>query len=141
MSSAGGELLRVSLPLPPSLNHAYVNIARGRKKSAAAVFFEIAARGLIGDAMALRPLASLANEPLVLRVEIEIDAIENKGWSSGKSKTRYKRLDVSNRIKLVEDVLCSMLGIDDSQFMSVTAVKRQGERDGCIITLSRMEGS
>lgn len=135
MSSAGGELFRVALPLPPSLNHAYVNIARGRKKSAAANTFEAAARALIGDALALRPLPCLKDTPLALTIEIELAELENRGWSIGKSKTRYKRLDVSNRIKLVEDVLCAMLDIDDSQFMLVTATKRKGDADGCVISL------
>jgi Holliday junction resolvase RusA-like endonuclease len=37
-----------------------------------------------------------------------------------------RKLDVSNRIKLVEDQLSRALGIDDSYIFVITAVKRDG---------------
>jgi Holliday junction resolvase RusA-like endonuclease len=35
-----------------------------------------------------------------------------------------KKLDVSNRIKALHDCICKMLGMDDSQFFCVRAVKK-----------------
>lgn len=141
MCSEGGDRVvlieGLKLPLPPSLNHAYVNTACGRMKSDKARKYDTAVRVLLGDKLALKPLPALLNVPLHLKIEVELAQLENKGWSCGTAKSRYKKLDVSNRIKLLEDVLCKMLYIDDSQFLSVTAVKRQGVEDCCIVTISK----
>jgi len=42
-------------------------------------------------------------------------------------KNEIKRLDVSNRIKLIEDQLAEHLGIDDRYFFKVTAEKILGD--------------
>lgn len=47
------------------------------------------------------------------------DEVFNKTFGSGKkgaAETRYKRVDVENRLKLVADALATAIGIDDSQF-------------------------
>ena len=38
---------------------------------------------------------------------------------------RIKRLDVSNRIKILEDALANWLGFDDSQVWHVSATKKE----------------
>jgi Holliday junction resolvase RusA-like endonuclease len=42
---------------------------------------------------------------------------------------KIKRLDISNRIKPIEDALCAMLSIDDKDFVEVTALKLLSPRD------------
>lgn len=50
----------------------------------------------------------------------------NKGWPKT-AKSPHKRVDVSNRIKSVEDALFESLGIDDSQVFMVVAEKALGD--------------
>lgn len=50
------------------------------------------------------------------------DSLVNKGWP--KTKTYYKKMDVGNRRKLLEDCVSEVLGIDDSRFFSVKLTKR-----------------
>lgn len=63
--------------------------------------------------------------------------LENKGWKEGKTKYRYKRRDVSNFIKLIEDVICLYLGIDDSQFLRISAEKRHSTIEGVELCVHR----
>jgi len=44
-----------------------------------------------------------------------------------KAKNRYKRVDLSNRVKLLEDSLVTVLGIDDSCFFTLLLRKTEGE--------------
>lgn len=52
------------------------------------------------------------------------DAIYNKGWPE-KSKTRHKRVDATNRVKLLEDALVEAAGHDDCQHTSVSVMKKE----------------
>jgi Holliday junction resolvase RusA-like endonuclease len=49
--------------------------------------------------------------------------------TTAKAKTRYKRVDVSNRIKLLEDALTDACGHDDAQHFRVLAWKEQAGPD------------
>ncbi len=48
---------------------------------------------------------------------------------------RFKRMDVSNRLKAVHDELCEALGIDDCQFLEISARKLVGKL-GCTASIS-----
>lgn len=52
----------------------------------------------------------------------------NKGYPE-KAKTRYKKLDVGNRLKLFEDALANATGCDDSQHWLLTLYKSTGKKD------------
>ena len=61
------------------------------------------------------------NFPYLLIISFCFDGWEtlnNKSWleedPKKRAKTRYKRLDVSNRIKLFEDALAEAVGLDDN---------------------------
>jgi len=59
--------------------------------------------------------------PYGLLIQVEM-VIENSGWPKD-AESRYKKLDASNRCKLLEDALAPSLGIDDRQFLTVTVHK------------------
>ena len=65
------------------------------------------------------------NKPHRLSVYYFLPALFNKGWPS-KAKTRFKRRDVSNLVKVLEDVLSECLGIDDSCFTEEYIQKLDG---------------
>ncbi len=117
--------LRLHLPyLPPTINHAYVTKKNGGrflskegrrfKESAAARFvakYGAVLRGLDADA------------PYGLGVRFGFPVVENETWPK-RAKRRYKKFDLSNRIKLLEDALCSACDLDDSQFLDIVLEKR-----------------
>lgn len=55
--------------------------------------------------------------------------LEHTVNTSSKAKTRYKRVDVSNRIKLFEDALTDACAHDDSQHFRVLSWKEQAGPD------------
>lgn len=62
----------------------------------------------------------------------------NKGYPE-KAKTRYKKLDVGNRLKLFEDALADATGCDDSQHWIVALSKTVGESDATHLWAWNME--
>jgi Holliday junction resolvase RusA-like endonuclease len=51
--------------------------------------------------------------------------ILNKGWfqTPKKAATRYKKMDTGNRLKLIHDCLAEAIGVDDSHFFALGAMK------------------
>jgi Holliday junction resolvase RusA-like endonuclease len=63
----------------------------------------------------------------------------NEGWAKNKAKTLYKKFDVGNRRKLIEDCLVGVLGeIDDSLFFELVLIKEMSQtHEGVHICLIR----
>lgn len=55
------------------------------------------------------------------------DELVNKGWPN--TKTYYKKMDVGNRRKLLEDCLAEVLGIDDMYTFDLRMVKQVTDKD------------
>lgn len=92
-------MVTLTMPMPPSLNNAFVNIKRGRRKSKA---HEAWASEADWKIRAQRPI------PVAGRVVLE--------WVFG-WKEISKLSDLSNRIKLAEDALVAAGVIDDDRFI------------------------
>tara|TARA_Y100000816_G_C26007558_1_gene526634 strand:- start:580 stop:1059 length:480 start_codon:yes stop_codon:yes gene_type:complete len=132
-SPSKGESPSVSirnLPMPPSVNKAYMSIGRGRRALSieGKTYKRSVIDSLIPHVASDKILTSFVKPdlPLSLHIHLFFKDIENKGWPK-KAKTRYKRLDVSNRIKLLEDALFECLGVDDCNVFEVTVVKEPSE--------------
>lgn len=74
----------------------------------------------------------------------------NKSWNnmdlppSKRAKSRYKKIDLSNRIKLLEDCIRDALAIDDSQTFAASQEKHQcgpGEPERVEILVQRVSPS
>lgn len=128
-------MIHLSIPsLPPSVNDVYMTISanKGGKR--------ITLRPLTAEGRKYKKetLAHLVkrhqpqllqmtpNTPYVLYVRLTVLNLTNKGWSKG-TAARYKRYDVSNHIKTLEDCLVEASGVDDSNFLIVAGEKVQGE--------------
>lgn len=71
-----------------------------------------------------------------LEMHFTFETVINKGWAKNKAKTLYKRFDVGNRRKLLEDCLVEALGnIDDCLFFKLTLTKSMGDEEGVELTL------
>lgn len=78
----------------------------------------------------------------VLRMVFHFDTVINSGWAKNQAKTLYKKFDVGNRRKLIEDCLSTALDIDDSVFFEVQLVKRMSQTgEGVEILLTRAPAS
>lgn len=126
-------MIRLSVPgLPPSINHFYMTFKKGGKT--------IRAITKEGRAYKKLTLAHLTQEyptefamikkdmPYLIVVKLFFKTIFNRSWPET-AKTRYKRLDGTNRIKVFEDVLADASGIDDSQNLTFIIEKCDGGGD------------
>ena len=73
------------------------------------------------------------DKPYTLLFRFHFEEIENKGFTSGKAKSRYKVFDGGNRTKLVEDALKDAGGIDDSQTLTSIWQKIMGTPERTLI--------
>ena len=106
--------IALRLPFPPSVNKAYVTTRSGRRiLSAAGKEYKRDVASAVARHCAANPETTFEERPLSLTIDLHM-VTENKGWSKGNTKSRYKRVDASNRVKLLEDALFSVLGVDDS---------------------------
>lgn len=84
-----------------------------------------------------------------LHLKFFLHRLENARWNdpkcppSKRPKTRYKRLDLSNRIKLLEDCIRDALDIDDCQTFAGSQEKHQvpdSEPERVEIIVQRVDG-
>jgi Holliday junction resolvase RusA-like endonuclease len=111
--------------LPPSTNKLYINNRwGGRTLSSAAKKFITGAKVALLRQWVFMPEALDPNVAYKLQVTFYMEKVTNKGWP-GKAKFKFKKQDVTNYIKLLEDVIAIACGVDDSSFLDVEAKKRE----------------
>ena len=115
--------------LPPSVNEMYVFTTRGPRPSAKMKKFKSAASMEMLKQLDFNAEPLEKNVPYKLHLDYFMPSLTNKGWP-GKAKTRFKRRDVTNLVKVFEDLICEVYGIDDSQFIEVVLRKMHGPRYG-----------
>lgn len=120
-------MIHLTIPgLPPSINDAYIDIAKrkGRKVVAMRILSPKAKKykretsAYLVQCYPTELMFFQANIPYGIAVQFAFIELENKTFATGGAKNRYKRVDVSNRLKIVEDVLAEASNIDDSQHLT-----------------------
>ena len=123
-------MIRMDLPfLPPSANHAYFNLPTGGRtlSKKGKKFKREAATHLVREyPLQLRMFE--ANKPYGIAMSFTFTDMHNKTWPD-KAKSRYKKFDTSNRVKLVEDVLAEVANTDDSQHVMLIIGKCAGTKE------------
>lgn len=124
--------------LPPSVNHAYMHIvAPGGGRGGRKVIRVLTKEGRAYKKEAAAHLASNYPQelsrfnkgtPYLIYVVLYVPDIYTKGWPK-KAASRYKRLDATNRLKLLEDVLSEVTAVDDSNNLVVAVHKRYGPEE------------
>jgi Holliday junction resolvase RusA-like endonuclease len=122
--------------IPPTVNHAYINIRKkvgsrvitqrvlspeGRKFKKDTEIFLLQKVGFDRKADDIGP-----NHKVGLAITFQFPELACKGWPT-KAKSKYKKVDLSNRVKLLEDSLVTVTGIDDSCFFTLILRKVEGE--------------
>lgn len=128
---------------PPSVNEMYARTAYGMtastktKKFKAKAIVELAKQWLF-----CQPLGR--NDPHKLTLVFYLPEIENKGWPKS-AKTRFKRKDVSNLVKILEDAIVTASGIDDSTTLELHVRKLADPQDPRVeielSTIDELQGS
>ena len=123
--------------LPLSVNNAYINITKG--KGARRVTIRTLSKegqkykNETKTFLAQRYREGLAqfknNEPYLVFFRFHM-TVENATWGKEKgAESRYKKTDATNRIKLLEDVIKDITGIDDSCNLTVVVQKKASEKE------------
>lgn len=124
-----------NLPLPPTTNHAYVAMrGGGRRLSDEGRAYKAQVRIRL-QARHRKEMASLQTDVAYgMRICLYMSNLRNAGYPKS-AKNRYKTVDVSNRIKLLEDAFAEAGGFDDSQIFSLTVEKVESDQEYCEIYL------
>lgn len=128
--------LQVWVPhLPPSSNQIYVRhpTGKGRILSDKARAFKIKAMRAIQKAGRVAFLNLRPNVPYELTLAVFFDEVEVKKSTVG---ARYKKIDLSNQVKLIEDTTAEAVGLDDSHNFRLKLEKHcDPEHPGIYVTL------
>lgn len=121
-------MIYLTIPgIPPSANEAYSTVLKKkggkiipiRMLSSKAKKYKREAEAFLVRSYPIELRFFTPNEPYGILVQFLMKGVENKTFGKGKggAQNRYKKIDVSNRLKVVEDVIASAAGVDDSQNM------------------------
>ena len=122
-------MIHIRLPgIPISMDHAYESVVRGkgpkritvRRLSDAGKRYKAEVKKHIVKHHPEALNFFMPNHPYLLVIQLTFkgrESLYNMSWleldPKKQAKSRYKRLDASNRIKLCEDALAEAVGIDD----------------------------
>lgn len=117
--------------LPPSVNHAWFNLPKGgRTLKPAGKKYKAEVQTLLAQQYPKELMTFVKNEPYLMFWRVHLELIENATWGAAKkaAENRYKKVDVTNRIKILEDVIAEVTGIDDSATLTfaIQKVKADG---------------
>jgi len=124
--------------LPPSSNKIYIRHPKGMGKilSGDARKFKIDAMRAIQEAGRVAFMSLKNNVPYELRLAFFLDTVENKNSKAGE---RFKQIDLSNRVKLIEDTISEATGIDDRHNFRIVLEKHCDPKNtGIYITLAEL---
>jgi hypothetical protein len=110
--------LRVWVPfLPPSSNKIYEPVwvrgkPKGKRLTTTARRFKNRAMQVIQQDGHAILLDMEEHVPYELIISIFFEKVCNKGWPKA-AKSRYEKVDATNRVKLIEDTVAAGVGVDD----------------------------
>lgn len=133
------------IPLPPTSNHQYITFFNKRTKrvqrvkSKEAVNYQNEFDLYVSEHLQAfkQAQALFKDQPLCVHCEFHFEKsrlVTKKGT--------FKKLDVSNRLKALHDLLAKALAIDDSAFVRVSAEKgctEEDETEGVTVNISVCE--
>lgn len=134
-------VLEVWVPLlPPSSNKIYIKhpTGKGRMLSPMARQFKVKTMKIIQKECRVAFMNLEHNVPYELRVVVFFEQVINKSYPK-KSRNRYTVIDVSNRLKLIEDVVAEALDLDDPHNFRIVMEKHcDPETPGLYAILTRV---
>lgn len=129
-------MIRLELPfVPPSSNKAYFNLpsGHGRTLSTEGKKFKRETTAYLAQHYPQQLAFFRPNQPYLMLFRFFFEDVETAGFAKGKAKFRYKTFDGGNRLKLLEDCLKDVGGIDDAQTLTSIWEKKQGLPERTVI--------
>lgn len=116
-------MIHIVLPcLPPSLNNAYASRGKIRFPTKELTQFKTTMKTHIAREYAPEMLMFVKDHRYALHARLSFLALATKGWPK-KAANRYKRVDATNRFKILEDTIMEATGVDDSHNFVVSIEK------------------
>jgi hypothetical protein len=110
-----------NLPMPPSLNNSYINVRGvGRVASKELINYKTALRVWGFDKQDVSYYLAKQLRDQLIRIDLKFFFARKRVITK---LNTVKKNDVSNRIKAIEDGLCSIFDTDDKYVFSITAEK------------------
>ncbi len=126
-------MIALALPwLPPSDNHAYFNNphTRGRTLTDTGRRFKLDSALYLAQRFSAELGTMRPNRPYLVVLRLYFTELECSTYGQPRGAgSRYKKIDATNRRKLVEDVLKEVSKVDDSNTMTFICAKRQGPEE------------
>lgn len=119
--------------LPPSVNDAWFMLpGGGRTLKTSGKKYVAETKTMLGRVYPKELMTFHKNEPYLVFWRVHLKTVENETWGAPKkgAKTRYKKIDVTNRIKILEDVIADVTGIDDSCTLTFGIQKVKADEKG-----------
>ncbi len=128
MDTQDFEIIDLEVNMPPTLNKAYINTKKGRRLTTHAKKTKESITKLVSFYILKKDInmSLYKDNQMTLTVDYYFKEVENKGWPK-KAKFRYKKVDISNRIKLLEDAIADAIGIGDENFFKLVLTKHKSE--------------
>lgn len=129
--------LRIVYPhLPPSSNHIYVRgtILKKEARIYAEDFAKYVAQNYMPEILKLNP-----NGIYSISIMFFFETVENATFNnfnipeSKRAKSRYKKFDLTNRVKLLEDCIRDAIDIDDSRTFVASQEKHQDPKNPRVV--------
>jgi hypothetical protein len=120
-------MIHFTIPgLPPSSNHAWFNLPRGgRALTKEGKKFKNETKVYLAQVYMEELRKFKPDVPYLVFMRFRFDSLLNATWGKPKgAESRYKKLDVSNRAKLLEDVIKDVAGVDDSNTFTLILDKQ-----------------
>jgi hypothetical protein len=128
--------------IPPSTNHAYIKTrGGGRALSPAGKKYKAETESHLVRTYPQELRWFKKNQPYLLVAHLEFkdhDTLYNSGYPE-KTDNRYKKLDTTNRIKILEDSLSKVASVDDAHNWAVLIRKAVGEKDATYLWFWNLE--
>lgn len=120
-----------NVPMPPSVNALYFTKGNRRILTTEGRIYKDSIKEIMANIAATQRSHDITLENISLGVSYDFffKNIESKSWKAGKSANRFRKNDISNRVKVLEDGIVEGLGIDDTQFKHINLSKLQAVGD------------
>lgn len=111
--------MRLTLPFPPSANHAWSTNRQGKRfLSKAGAAFKLRVKAAVLQVAHASHLGREESLRLTIELYGPFSLFFSTTWPE-EAQHRHKQLDISNRIKLLEDAVFEALGLNDSQVSKI----------------------
>ena len=121
--------------MPPSDNHLYINVM-GRTKNGILIskramsneanIFKTMVKKVVARAAIGSPLSFREDIAYSAKITLNLDLF-SRGFPK-KAKSLFKKIDTSNRTKLLLDSICEAIGVDDKHIVHIVIEKIDSDR-------------